>query len=114
MIRMLTLMAPFASPVAADVLSCQMGDKTEITFEIDRDQFIDPIDAAEPTQRKITIVTAGTATFPAEPFIIGGMRGFYADGLGGSSVMFTVAPDGSATYSNARSGEKLTGICKDQ
>ncbi|MDG1769031.1 MAG: hypothetical protein P8H36_06450 [Yoonia sp.] len=108
------MMVPLASPVAADVLNCQMADETEIKFEIHRNQFVDPIDAAEPTQRKVTIVTAGAATFPAEPFIIGGMRGFYADGLGGSPVMFAVAPDGSATFSNARSGEKLTGICKDQ
>ncbi len=111
---MAVLSCCLAAPAAADFLACQMDDGTSLSFAIDRNQFMDAVSAEEPIRRKVTHVQRGSQRYPAEPFIIGNLRGFHADGLGGTSVMFVVNPDGSAIYSNARSGEKLTGTCEDQ
>lgn len=111
---MLALACSTASPALADTLVCQMSDKSNLSFAIDRNQFMDAIDANEPPRRKMTTVRHGAHQFTAEPFSIGQMRGFHADGMGGTSIMFVVNPDGSATYANAQVGETLTGDCEDQ
>ncbi len=103
-----------ATTAHADDIHCQMQDGRALSFAIDRTQFVDPRDADEPPRRKLTQVRFGDMGFPAEPFLIGPLRGFHADGLGGASVMFSVAADGTATYANTRTGETLTGTCEDR
>lgn len=104
----------WASPVVADDIRCTMSDGTLVGFSIDRNQFVAPHAQGEPPRRKITQVTYGAMRFVAEPFLIGDIRGFFAEGLGGSRVMFSVAPDGSAISAHPRSGERLTGACVDR
>ena len=89
-----------------------MDNGDAVTFQIDRNQFIDAVSPEEPIRRKVTFVQMGDARFPAEPFIIGDARGFHAEGMGGSQVMFVVQPDGSATYANTTSGDKRAGTCE--
>lgn len=101
------------SAAAADEIRCVMENDSEIAFAIDRNQFVAPQDAADPPRRKVTTVTHDDVSYPAEPFLIGKVRGFYADGLGGSSIMFSVAADNSAKLTNTRSGLSLTGRCED-
>jgi len=108
------LASTLAGPVAADALACVMDDGQAIAFTIDRNQFIDAVTPEEPIRRKITYVTAGAKTYPAEPFIIGTARGFHATGLGDASIMFVVTPQGAATYTNSRTGEKRFGTCEDR
>jgi hypothetical protein len=114
MIRMLAIACTTASPALADTLICQMSDGSDLSFVIDRNQFMDAVDANEPPRRKVTTVRHGAHQFTAEPLLIGQMRGFHADGMGGTSIMFVVTPDGSATYTNAQVGQILTGDCEDQ
>ncbi len=103
-----------ATTAHADDITCMMENGETLAFAIDRNQFVAPQDPNDPPRRKISQVTFGDMRFPAEPFLIGPVRGFHADGLGGSSVMFSVAADGTATYANTRSGETLTGTCEDR
>ncbi len=102
-----------ATTAHADDIRCAMDNGEALTFAIDRTQFVAPQDPNDPPRRKISQVSLGDKRFPAEPFIIGPVRGFHADGLGGSSVMFSVVADGSAKLANTRTGETLTGTCED-
>lgn len=112
------------SSAAADSLHCELSitcvgrsdcseELVDLSFEIDRNQFVDAIDVNEPPRRKVTQVQMGTKNFTAEPFLIGDVRGFWAEGLGGSDSIFVVNPDGSAKFSNPILGESLTGTCED-
>jgi len=103
--------ATLAGPVSANQISCDLGG-TPVTFTIDRSQFAPAQNAGEPAQRRITTVRMGSTNFPAEPFIIGETRGFWAEGLGGTEAMLVVKADGSAVYANPRAGERLTGSCE--
>ena len=103
-----------ATTAQADDIACVMDNGQSLAFAIDRNQFVAPQDPNDPPRRKITQVTFGEMQFAAEPFVIGPVRGFHADGLGGTSVMFSVAADGTATYANTRSGKTLTGTCEDR
>ena len=103
-----------ASPVTAQSYACVLEDGTEVAFVIDRNQFIDAVVPEEPIRRKVTLVQAGAARFPAEPFLLGDRSGFHAEGLGGASVMFVVAPDGAATWANVTTGERRPGRCEVQ
>ena len=105
------LCAAMTSPAMAEVVSCDLSG-TPIRFEIDRAQFAPAIDTEEPTRRRITTVQMGNALFPAEPILMGEVRGFWAEGMGGSDVMMVIQSDGSAVYSDARAGERLTGTCE--
>ena len=118
------LASVMASTVSADSLSCTLESPCEgrtacetepvsLRFDIDRNQFVDPVDPNEPPRRKITQVEMGARHFPAEPFLIGDVRGFWAEGLGGSDGIFVVNADGSAKYSNPQLGETLLGTCED-
>lgn len=104
--------AAMASPVAAQQVNCLMEDGTPVDFIIDPSQFIDAVSVEEPIRRKVTYVRMGDTSFPAEPFIIGNRRGFHAEGLGDSALMFVVGPDGVATSANAREGTSLVGQCE--
>ena len=110
MIRLMLALA--ATPALADSVTCTMEDGTPVSFVIDRSQFVTAVSPEEPIRRKVTNVQMGAARFPAEPFLIGDMRGFHADGLGGAQIMFVVQPDGSAKRSNSRTGATLTGQCQ--
>ncbi|MEJ8560506.1 hypothetical protein QTO30_04175 [Yoonia sp. GPGPB17] len=103
--------AAMAGPTMAEVVSCDFSG-TPIQFEIDYAQFAPPMNPDEPTQRRVTTVQLGEATFPAEPILLGDIRGFWADGMGGSDVMMVMQGDGSAVYANTRAGERLTGTCE--
>lgn len=103
-----------AGPVVADEIACMMNDGESVTFTIDRNQFIDAVTPEEPIRRKVAYVIAGDKTYPAEPFIIGTTRGFHATGLADASIMFVVTPQGAATYTNSRTGEKRFGTCEDR
>lgn len=96
----------------AQDIKCVMADGTPVAFQIDPNQFIDAVSSEEPIRRKVTQIRMGDSRFPAEPFIIGQMRGFHAEDLGGTSMMFVVRPDGSARAANARQGYDLSGTCE--
>lgn len=91
-----------------------MADGTPVGFSIDRNQFVNAQAKGEPPRRKITQVTYGAMRFVAEPFLIGDTRGFFAEGLGGTTVMFSIDRNGDAIYSNTRSGLRVTGRCEDR
>ena len=107
-------LAPLLLPGAAlaQDFDCAMADGMRVTFRIDPAQFVTAVSPEEPIRKKLTVVQMGDATTPAEPFIIGDTRGFHAEGLGGSSIMFTVDPAGAATWANVRSGARLDGQCE--
>lgn len=110
--RMATIIcATWAGPVLADQITCDMAG-TPVALTIDRAQFAPPVDPGEPAQRRVTTVQMGDATFPAEPILIGDLRGFWAEGMGGSEVMLLIQPDGQAVYANPRAGERLEGFCE--
>ena len=101
-----------AGPVVADVVTCEMSDGGTLEFIIDRNQFVDAIDVNEPPRRKATSVRYGDKQFPAEPILLGEMRGFHADGLGGSTLLFVVQPDGAARLTNQKQGLRRDGFCE--
>ncbi len=111
MIRAAAILA--ASAAQADDLHCVMENGDIVNFTINRDQFIAPQNPNDPPRRRVTAVTFGDKRFPADPILLGDTRGFHGEGLGGSSIIFIVQPDGAATYANVRSGEKLVGTCED-
>ena len=95
----------------ADVVTCDLAG-TFVRFEIDRTQFAPAIDKNEPERRRVTTVQMGDATFPAEPLMMGAVRGFWAEGMGGSDIMMVMQGDGSAVFSDARAGQRITGTCE--
>ena len=105
--------ASLASSVMAETVICDLAG-TPVSFAIDRSQFAPAYHKNEPAQRRVTTVQMGAATFPAEPIMMGDIRGFWADGLGGSHVMMVMQADGSAVYANTRDGVRLTGTCEVQ
>ncbi len=118
------LASALAGPSLADSLACELQkecrannvcDETivDLTFEIDRLQFIDPQDRSEPPRRKLSQVSMADRQFPAEPFLMGDVRGFWAEGLAGSHSIFIVNADGTAKFSNSEMGEHLIGTCED-
>jgi hypothetical protein len=98
-------------PAMAEVVSCDLSG-VPIQFEIDRAQFAPAIDNQEPMRRRVTTVQMGDAQFPAEPILMGDVRGFWAEGMGGTDIMMVMQGDGSAVYANTRAGERLTGTCE--
>ena len=105
------LCASLATPAAAEVINCNLSG-TGVSFEIDRAQLAPPHNDGEPPQRRVTTVQMGDARFPAEPIVMADVRGFWAEGMGGSEVMMVMQPDGSAVYADTRAGERLTGTCE--
>ena len=101
-----------AAAARADTISCEMEDGVALTFIIDRSQFVTEISPEEPIRRKTTNVRYGDRRFPAEPFLIGEMRGFHAQNVGGTDMMFVVRPDGAATFTDPRAGLRATGTCE--
>ncbi|MFT6075655.1 MAG: hypothetical protein ACJAZ1_002585 [Yoonia sp.] len=95
----------------AEVVTCDLSG-TPVRFEIDAAQFAPALDLAEPPKRRITTVQMGELQFPAEPIVMGEMRGFWTEGLAGSDVMMVMQADGSAVYADTRAGERLTGTCE--
>ena len=115
--RLVALVSILAgSGATADSLSCTLCatpciDPVSVDFDIDRDQFAPPVNAADPPRRKVTLVRMGDAQFPAEPIVMGDARGFWAEGGGGSQVLFITQPDGTAIFVNERAGLRLEGTC---
>ena len=104
------LCATLAGPAMADVVTCDLSG-TPVAFEIDGSQFVDAYNPNEPERRRVTLVQMGQATFPAEPIMMGDVRGFWAEGMGGSDIMMVMQGDGTAVYSDARAGQRITGTC---
>lgn len=104
-------LAVLPSLAMAEIVSCDLSG-IPVQFEIDRAQFAPALDLKEPPRRRITTVQMGDAQFPAEPIRMGDVRGFWAEGLGGSEVMMVMQGDGSAVYADTRAGERLTGTCE--
>ena len=100
------------APAFAEVISCEMSDGDALEFTIDHNQFVDAIDVDEPPRRKVTYVQYGAKQFPAEPIVLGQTRGFHADGLGGSTMMFVMQNDGSAILTNRQQGLRVEGLCE--
>lgn len=107
----------------ADSLRCEVSapcptneacltEAVSIAFDIDRTQFAPANDPADPPRRKITFVRMGDRQFPAEAILMGGIRGFWAEGLGGGDVLFIVQPDGTANYVEEPSGFQMEGTCE--
>jgi len=63
-------------PAQADTVNCELVDGMPLSFVIDRNQFVTAVSPEEPIRRKVTVVRMGDDTLPAEPFLIGDMRGF--------------------------------------
>jgi hypothetical protein len=105
------LCATLSGPAMADMVTCDLSG-THVAFEIDRTQFAPAIDKDEPERRRLTMVEMGDATFPAEPIMMGDLRGFWAEGLGGSEVMMVMQGNGAAVYTDARAGTRVTGTCE--
>ena len=104
------LCATLAGPALAEVVTCDLSG-VPVSFAIDRSQFAPAQDAGDPPRRRVTTVQMDGAQFPAEPIMMGDVRGFWAEGLGGSDAMLVIQGDGSAVYANSRAGERLTGNC---
>lgn len=109
-----------AMPATADTLVCEVappcptapcGDPVSIRFDIDRTQFAPAQNANDPPRRKVTIVDMGSARFPAEALIMGDLRGFWAEGMGGGDILFIVHPDGTANYTEQPGGTRMEGTC---
>lgn len=101
-----------AVPAAAELVTCQMGeDATPLTFEIDHTQFAPALDPNDPPRQQRTVVTFGDKQFPAEPFLLGDVRGFEAEGLGGTTTLFVMHADGEAVFSDTRAGIHIVGQC---
>lgn len=81
-----------------------------VGFTIDRTQFSPPVDRNEPPRRQVTVVALGDRTLPAEPILIGDLRGFWAE-TGGVTHLLTVQPDGRGIYTRTPPGLMLTGYC---
>lgn len=120
---MLALATAFTTPLAAETLTCTVAppcpatglcsnDPVIIQFTLNRDEFAPAISADEPPRRKVTTVRMGAAQFPAEAIIMGENRGFWAEGGGGSNVLFIVAGDGTAHYIEDRTGVRMEGSCE--
>ena len=109
--RMAVFLSALSAPAMADTITCDL-EGTSLAFTIDRTQFAPPHDAGEPPRRKVTTVRMGDAQFPAEPILMGDVRGFWGEGLGGSDVMFVMQGDGYAVFSDKRAGKRLTGQCE--
>ncbi len=105
------LCAAMAAPAMAEVVSCDLSG-LPVRFEIDLSQFAPALDPDEPTRRRVTNVQMGDAQFPAEPIIMGDVRGFWAEGQGGSDMLMVMQGDGAAVYANAGAGDRLTGTCE--
>ena len=114
------LATTFAGPALGDSLLCSLqckdgshcsSEALEISFDIDRNQFVSAVDPNEPPYRKVTTVRMSGETFEAEPFLVKDTRGFWAEDL---NAIFVVNSDGSATFSNSATGETLIGQCEDQ
>ena len=112
-----------ASIASAETIACELRPPCQgrtacdaapvsVTFSIDHNQFARAIDANEPPRRKLTQVEMGAARFPAEPIVMGDLRGFHAEGWGGSQLLMIIQADGSGRYTNARTGEVLEGQCE--
>ncbi|RVT83930.1 hypothetical protein DXV76_09450 [Rhodobacteraceae bacterium CCMM004] len=97
--------------VCADEARCA-ATALDIRFAIDGTQFVDPVHRGEPPRRKVTTVTAGRAVFAAEPFVLGDVRGFYADAEALGHRMLSIAPDGRASYAETVAGRRMTGTCR--
>ncbi len=118
----LAAIAAAAGPARAERVACALsapcgavactGATVAVSFEIDRAQFAPPYDPDEPPRNKVTRVEMGGQRFAAEPFLIGGMRGFWEDAGALGERMLTVGPDGAARYSELPSGNRLTGTCE--
>ena len=109
--RLAFLCAGLGTPAIADVITCDMSG-TPVSFEIDHAQFSPPLIKGEPPRRQVTTVQMGDAQFPAEPILMGDVRGFWAEGFAGSNVMLVMQTDGSATYTDTRAGQRLDGMCE--
>ena len=85
-----------------------------LRFEIDRNQFVDAINTNEPPRNKVTDVTMNGETFAAEPFLIGDVRGFWADNKEAGNRILMIEADGTAQYAEPDLERTMTGTCEDQ
>jgi len=98
------------APPCPDGVVCEAAPVT-VAFDINRDEFAPPVDPNEPPRRKVTTVQMGDARFPAEAIVMGDVRGFWAEGGGGSHVLFMVHGDGTAHYVDDLTGLRMEGTC---
>ena len=111
MVRLATFCALLAGPIAAETITCDLGGDM-LRFTIDHSQFVNPQDPNDPPRRKITTVQYADKQFPAEPIVMGDLRGFHAEGLGGTAALFIVQPGGAAALTNHKLGQRIEGTCQ--
>jgi hypothetical protein len=104
------LCATFAGPAMADVVACELSG-VPVQFAIDASQFAPAQHPADPPRRQVTTVRMGNAQFVAEPLMIAGTRGFWAE-QDGAEVLLVMQADGTAIYTDARNDAPLTGTCE--
>jgi hypothetical protein len=100
--------ATLASPSMADVVVCDLSG-LPVRFEIDRTQFAPAIDRNEPERRRITTVQMGESSFAAEPILMDGLRGFWAET---PDVMLVMQSDGTTIAKGGLAGSRRTGTCE--
>lgn len=83
-----------------------------LAFNIDPNQFVDPVSKNEPPRNKVTWVSLHNERFQAEPIRMdNGIVGFWAD-IDGTSHLMTVQADGSSHYSKSDNSTRLSGYCE--
>ncbi len=100
------------APAVAQTFACVMSDGQDVSFRVDPSQFTDAVSAEEPIRKWATRVKWGSQKLLAEPFAIGDMYGFSAEGVGGGTLMFVIDSNGDAVLTNRRSGYRHTGECE--
>ncbi len=108
-----------AGPAGAERLDCTLtcaqpacpSATLRLGFLLDRNQFLPPAYPDDPPQRLLTEVELNGNRFPAEPILMAdGTRGFWTEA---APRMFTLDPEGLATYSDLAAGLTATGTCEE-
>jgi hypothetical protein len=108
-----------AAPAQAERLRCTLActdpacpaASLRLSFLLDRNQFLPPAYPDDPPQRLLTQVELNGARFAAEPILMeDGTRGFWTEA---APRIFTLDPEGLATYSDLAAGVTATGRCEE-
>jgi hypothetical protein len=112
-----------ATQGAAQDQTCTLQDQACVTdcatmtvsFEIDRAQFVAPVDPNDPPRRQVTFVTMDNQSFSATAILFpGGVSGFHEDAGELGSRLMIIQPDGSARLALLPSHQTWVGSCTAQ
>lgn len=118
--KILIAVATLLADQASAELSCGLTDVTcdtncavtSVQFHVDKSQFVDAQDPADPPRRQVTQVTMGARMFNAQAIMMdGGILGFHEDAGEIGSALMIVQADGSARLLLQPENQTLTGGC---